>query len=349
MSEYPGVDVLICTYNEAVHVRRCLEAVLSQDYPVDRLTAWVIDGGSTDGTQEILREAARSDPRIKLIGDGRRLTLPEALAIGLSESSGEYVAKIDAHGYPERDYVRRAVEHFREGPGELGCVGGRPLQEGETLFGEAIALARTSRFGVGASEYAGTSSAGYVESVQCGIYRRDALVWVGGFDTAMNYGEDEEANWRLRAGGFKILLDTRIVFHYYTRSSWRSAFRQYKNYGYARIAVVRKHPSFLRPHHLAPAALVASIPLLGVLSVFSTPARIASGTLFVGYAVGLLGAAALAARDRRELGTRVAAAFTALHLGYGIGILAGLGKIVGRARRVRQKQLRPNCLPAEPC
>ena len=334
----PTVDVLISTLNEERHVERCLEAVLGQDYPPELVRAWLIDGGSTDATVEIARALAQRDPRLAVFADGRRRNLPEALNVGLELGSNELVAKVDGHGYPELDFLRRAAEAFaRFGP-DVACVGGRPEQHGETVMAKAIAAARTSRFGVGGSFYAGVEPVTYVEAaLQCGVYRRGPLVEVGGFDPAMAYGEDEEVNWRLRCAGYKILLDTSIRFHYFARASWKSAFRQYRNYGGARVRVVRKHPGFLRPRHVAPAALVAATAALAAVAPFSSSGRRVLGTLLGTYATAASVFAAKAASDRGAAMTvRVAASFAALHLGYGVGMLAELPKTLRALARPRR-------------
>jgi succinoglycan biosynthesis protein ExoA len=329
----PTVDVLVSTFNEEDHLPGCLDAVLGQDYPPDRLRLLLIDGGSTDSTVEVARRRSATDPRVEVVADGERRNLPAALNLAQSRSSAALVAKIDAHGYPEPDYLRLAALAFQAGGPELGCVGGRPVQEGETRFGHAVALARTSRFGVGGSEYAGASERAMVDTVQCGVYRRDVLDEVGWFDPEMNYGEDDELNWRVRRAGYEILLDARMRFHYVTRSTWKSAYRQYRNYGQARVQVVAAHPGFLRPHHLAPAALVGSAAALAATSVFSSSSRRWLGALAGAYALGATGAALAAARrtDLR-LVPDVAACFAALHVGYGVGMLRGLARWTNNRR-----------------
>jgi succinoglycan biosynthesis protein ExoA len=319
----PTVDVLFSTFNEEAYAERALRSVLDQDLPADRMRIWIVDGGSTDGTVDVLRRVAGDDPRVELIADGVRRNLPEALNVALERADGELAAKIDAHGWAEPDYLRRCAEALASDP-RLGCVGGRPVQEGETPFARALVLARGSKVGVGASEYAGDTEVGEVETVQCGVYRRAALDDVGFFDAELNYGEDEELNLRVRQGGWRIVLDTRIRFHYIARPTWKAAYRQYRNYGQARVGVVRKHPSFLRPYHLVPAAAVAGGATLAVLAPVSGLARrtLAGGS--AAYA-GIVGAGALAAaRERPASAPRVASALVALHAGYGIGMLRGV-------------------------
>jgi succinoglycan biosynthesis protein ExoA len=322
----PRVDILTSTFNEESHLPRCLDAILGQDYPEELLRVILVDGGSTDGTVGIAEERASADPRLTVVADGVSRNLPAALNVGLKLCEGDLVAKVDGHGWPELDFVSRAAEAFETGGENLGCVGGRPVQEGETRFGEALARARGSRFGVGGSEYAGSAERADVETVQCGVYRRDVLEEVGDFDPTMNYGEDDELNWRVRKAGYRILLDTSIRFHYITRDSWKGAYRQYRNYGAARVRVARAHSGFLRPYHLAPSLALAGA---GALALAATRSRRARSLLAAGglaYGTAAAASAYRAAGSEPALAPRVAAAFTALHAGYAVGMLRGLGR-----------------------
>jgi hypothetical protein len=186
-----------------------------------------------------------------------------------------------------------------------------------------VAHARTSRFGTGGSEYAGTSDRAFVDTVQCGVYRRSVLESAGCFDESMEYGEDDELNWRLRERGWRILLDTRIRFHYITRPTLRSLYRQYYRYGMAKVRVGAAHPRQLRPWHLAPVGFVATLAAVGVAAPFSARARRAGAGLVGTYLAAAVTSAVStpASRDLRSL-ARVVACFPAMHCGYGLGMLS---------------------------
>lgn len=323
----PEIDVVIPAYDEEQHLGDCLDHVDAQDYPRELIRIWVVDAGSTDATPEVVRRRAEGDPRIELIRDGRRMNAAEAVNLGVSRGSAPVMARIDAHTYPYPDYLSRAVAALEaEGDG-VACVGAQPEQEGVTRFGEAVALARTSSFGVGGSGYADKRERAYVETIQAGVYRRSAWERMEGFDTSLPHGEDEELNWRLRQAGYRLLMDTSIRFRYTTRSSWRALFRQYRNYGRSRMLVIAAHPEFLRPYHLAPAGLVGLAGALAAASPCRREARVGLGALAGAYGAGA-GAAALAATsgNDRSLAPRVAAAFAALHFGYGVGLIEGASR-----------------------
>jgi cellulose synthase/poly-beta-1,6-N-acetylglucosamine synthase-like glycosyltransferase len=322
-SELPAVDVVVPAFNEEGHVDRCLDAILAQDYPADRFHVWVVDAGSTDGTARVVRERAARDGRLALVNGRARLNAAQACNLGIEQGRSPLVARVDAHTYLYPDYLRRAAELLaQEGP-TVCCVGAQPEQVGETPFGEAVALARGSGFGVGASVYADDRVRADVDTIQAGVYRRAPLEEVGGFRTDMLVGEDEELNWRLRKAGYRLVLDTSVRFVYTTRSSWGAVFRQHRNYGQSRVRVLSAHPDFLRPYHLAPPALVLALGGLAAAAPLSARARRGLAALGLAYGAGATAAAVAAARDRPALIPRLVACFPALHLGYGAGMIEG--------------------------
>lgn len=327
----PSVDVVIPAYNEADHIEHCLERTLGQHYPAG-FRILLVDAGSSDATAEIAERVAARDPRVEVVGAGRRLTTPEALNFGISHARAEIVARIDAHGWPEPDFLAQAATTLCAGNGAIACVGGRPLEAGDSRFGRAFTLARGSRFGVGGSVYAAAERQADVDTVPWGMYRRSVLVESGGFDPEMNHGEDEELNWRLRELGYRVVFDPAVRFRYVPRKSLADAFRQYRGYGEARVRVVSKHPEFLRARHMAPAVLVAGTAGLAAGAPFRRGARAALSTLAGFYAGASVWAALAATRgEDRSLTALVAVCFPALHAGYGVGTLSGVAKRLVRA------------------
>jgi succinoglycan biosynthesis protein ExoA len=341
-SPLPSVDVVVPAYNEEAHLDACIDGVLAQDYPAERLRLLLVDAGSTDATLARARARADRDKRILVVSGRGRMTTPEALNAGLEVSAADIFARVDAHGRPAADYVSCAVEALEKGraQGVVG-VGGQPSFSGESSFGRAFTLARGSRLGVGGSVYAAPGTREIVDTVPWGVYRRTALEGVGGFDPAMNHGEDEELNWRLKAAGMRVMLDSSIRFEYVPRSSLGAVFRQYRDYGRARARVVAAHPDFLRVRHLAPATLVLSAAGLAAASPFSRLGRGGLAGLAATYAAAAAaGAVAATSREDRRLAPQVAACFPALHLGYGVGTIQGfLTELGARAKLGRGRSL----------
>jgi succinoglycan biosynthesis protein ExoA len=325
-----SVDVVVPAFNEESHIEQCLDHVLAQGYPPERIRVWVVDAGSTDRTVQVTNAYARGDPRITLVSGRGRLNAAQALNLGIAQGTSDVIARVDAHTFVDSDYLLRASELLAEMGARVACVGGQPTQVGNTRFGEAVALARRSRFGVGGSVYSDRRERAFVDTVQGGVYRRSALADVGGFAETMLVGEDEECNWRLRRAGYDIVLDVGLRFRYTTRSSWKALYRQYRNYGLSRVRVVTAHPDFARPRHFIPSLFLAGVSALLVGSIFSERARAALVVAVASYSTGAFAAATAVTRDGdRSLSPYVAACFAAQHAGYGIGVLGGIASAVG--------------------
>jgi succinoglycan biosynthesis protein ExoA len=335
----PRIDVVIPAYNEEASIGRCLDATLGQSYPPERVRVLLVDAGCSDRTLEIAR--GREDPRLVIVANGgRRLTTPEALNAGIERSDAELLARVDAHGWPEPDFLERAEATLSAGGIDVACVGGRPLPADDSRFARAFTLARGSRFGVGGSVYAAPDRLMETDTVPWGMYRREALVEVGGFDPRMQHGEDEELNWRIRRSGRRILHDPLIRFRYAPRSSLGGVFRQYRDYGRARVRVVSEHPGFLHARHLAPAAMVTGTGALATAAPFSRSARTGLAAVLGIYAsTAALCALEAARRDDITLAPLVAACFPALHAGYGVGSLVGIAHAFGHAASDRGSSL----------
>jgi cellulose synthase/poly-beta-1,6-N-acetylglucosamine synthase-like glycosyltransferase len=119
-SRLPSVTVLIPAHNEAQHIAATIQNKLEQDYPRDRLEIIVISDGSTDGTDDIVREF--SSQNVRLIRREKR----EGKAAGLNESvrhaRGEILVFSDANSLFAPDAIRRMMENFADP--EIGYVTG---------------------------------------------------------------------------------------------------------------------------------------------------------------------------------------------------------------------------------
>ena len=74
------VSILIPIRNEAAYIQRCLDAVLAQDYPSDRIEILIADGMSNDGTREIIQQFQRQHPHIHLFDNPEELSKTSNIA-----------------------------------------------------------------------------------------------------------------------------------------------------------------------------------------------------------------------------------------------------------------------------
>jgi len=332
MPALPFVTVIMPVRNEGKIIRDSLGAVLAQDYPPERMEIIVVDGMSTDDTRGVVRDLQSRDPRVSLL-DNPRGIVPSAMNLGFARSRGEIIVRVDGHCRIAPDYVRRCVGHLCEHG--VDGVGGPVRTVGETGTARTIALAMSSSFGVGGSAFRTVSDRTMLaDTVPFPAYTRAIIERAGPYDEEQVRNQDDEYNYRLRKLGAKILLAADVTSEYYSRSSVRSLWRQYYQYGYWKVRVLQKHPRQMKMRQFVPAAFVAALAAgLGAVPWAGwAPAACIAGL----YAAVNIAASVLTAR--RESMAHVpllALAFATLHVSYGLGFLSGLARFVhlwGRSR-----------------
>jgi len=117
--EYPLVSVVIPTYNSEKTLEMCLESIVNQDYPEDRVEVIIVDGGSVDRTLEIARRYTN-----KIFNNPLR-TGEAGKAVGVKKAKGDLIALIDSDNIlPTKDWLKSMVKPFIE---DEEIVGSEPL------------------------------------------------------------------------------------------------------------------------------------------------------------------------------------------------------------------------------
>lgn len=320
--------------NEEKFIERSLGAVLAQDYPLDRLEVLVVDGLSDDGTREAVQQMLAGHPNTRLLDNPRRI-VPTALNIGLAQARGEVIIRVDGHTIIEPDYVRLCVETLAATGAD--CVGGPMRAVGESPLGQAVALATSHPFGVGGARFHYAMEPQAVDTVYMGAWPRRAFAQVGHFDEEMVRNQDDEFSYRLRAAGGRIWLHPGIRSTYYARSTLRTLWRQYYQYGYWKVRVFQKVPGAAQPRHWAPPlfalAVVGGLPLALLIPIVRFPYL--AGLVLYGV-VNLAVSIRIAAREGWRHLLRLPLVFAVLHLAYGLGYWVGIGRFGPPWRRVNR-------------
>lgn len=331
--EPPLVTVIMPIRNEEAFITRSLGAVLGQDYPADRMQVLVADGMSDDGTRSVIASLAEAHPQhaIEIVDNPGRI-VPTGFNAALDRARGDIVVRVDGHTIIDPDYVSECVSALSESGADN--VGGRMDAVSDGPIGAAIALATSSPFGVGDSQFHYAQGRHWVDSVYMGAWPRAVFDRVGGFDPEMVRNQDDEFNYRLGAQGGRILLTDRIRSRYYNRSSLTALFRQYRQYGHWKVRVLQKHPRQMSARQFAPPALVAALAGGALLAPFSRPVRRLWLALVAAYGIANLGASVtLARREGLRHMRLLPIVFGALHIGYGAGFLGGLVTFRNRWKR----------------
>ena len=103
----PLVTVIVPCRNEGKWIGPCLESILANDYPRERLEVLVVDGMSSDETRRWWNDIAAGHACIRLLDNDRRIT-PAALNIGIAAARGSVIVRMDAHVEYPADYISLA-------------------------------------------------------------------------------------------------------------------------------------------------------------------------------------------------------------------------------------------------
>jgi len=286
---------------------------------------------SDDETRSLLIDYSARNCRVRVIDNPGRI-VSTGLNAAVRMASGDVIVRMDAHTEYAPDYVRQCVDVLRKTGADN--VGGPWVARGTGYLSRAIAAAFQSPFAIGGARSHDAGHEGPVDTVYLGCWPREVFARVGEFDEDLVRNQDDEFNLRLARAGGKIWQSPSIRSWYQPRGSLAGLFRQYMQYGYWKVRVIRKHrlPASLR--HLVPGLFVAALVGLGLAAPFSRPALWAWLGLAGLYLTAVLTASFVTARrDGWKLLPALPAVFACYHLGYGVGFLCGLAALAQRGKQ----------------
>ncbi|MCI0615923.1 glycosyltransferase family 2 protein [bacterium] len=315
LEQIPFVSVIMPVRNEEDFIEHSLGSVLKQDYPEDRMEILVVDGNSKDGMRQKIQS-----PRVKIL-DNPAGIVPSSLNIGLRNAMGDVIIRVDGHCVLPFDYISNCVQVLRESGAD--CAGGRQKAYGEGVVGKVIALAMSSRFGVGTAYFHYGTKPTWVDTVYLGAYQRDTFQKTGGFDEELVRNQDDEFNFRLAQAGGKIRFDPKISANYYARDSISRLWKQYFEYGFYKVLVIRKRRAVSSIRQLAPSAFVIALLLSFILALVSGQMWIMA-TVLGPYLLANFGTSVFLGYQRIRTILLLPIVFGCMHIAYGVGFLAGL-------------------------
>lgn len=340
LPELPAVSYVMPVLNEEGFLEAAVRTILAQDYPGEKEIVLAL-GPSRDRSDEIAGALAAEDPRVRLVENPQR-DIPAGLNAAIAASRHPVVIRVDAHSELTPDYTRRGIEALRRE--SAANVGGIMRAAGSTPVQRAIARCYNSPFGLGGGAYHGDGEPGPAESAYLGIFRREALDAVGGYDPGILRGEDWELNLRIRRAGGRIWFEPRLQVTYHPRASLGDLAKQFFATGTWRAVLVRKYGGANPIRFFAPGALVVAlaVSLVALALLVTGVLPWASGwpVLLAPLAAYLLAIAVATLRipEQRGILDRLltAATLVTMHVCWGSGFLRGItlggGRVVDRSR-----------------
>jgi len=205
----PLASVIVVAWNAAAVLGRCLEHLLTQDYPNREII--VVDDGSTDDTADIARRAStRGD--VTLLRRRRNRGCPSARNLGLRHAEGEIVAFVDADGFAAADWLSAIVAAFEEDPRIGGVASTVFFDDNPMIVNGAGGIVNRQGWAADLSmneSYEDVRLAAQaLYPMGCGMaLRREALQRVGPFDDRMlNYYDDVDYGTRLWRAGYRVAV-----------------------------------------------------------------------------------------------------------------------------------------------
>lgn len=306
------ISVICPIYNEASYLPGIL-AFFQHSEPLEK-ELLLIDGGSTDGSLELILQFQQDFNNIHLINNPDKY-VPFGLNKAIPMCKGEFIARIDAHAEYPADYFQACLKAIRKTGAEN--VGGAIHSEGEGPVGQAIACAMSSQFGVGNVSFRTMKTDAYVDTVPFGFWKRDIFNRFGLFDEKLIRNQDDEFNYRILKRGGKIFQSSEIHCRYFVRPSFKSLFKQYYQYGLYKPLVIKKIGKVVKLRHLVP-VLFAFYLLILPLSFFFI-------YLLIPAVIYIFSSLFFALRCKANT-ILIMIAFFILHFSYGMGFLHGLIK-----------------------
>lgn len=221
-----SVSVVINTFNRCASLATTLTALRRQNHP--HFEVIVVNGPSTDGTSPLL-ESQRDSLRV---GTCNERNLSVSRNVGIAMAAGDLVAFIDDDGVPDENWLADAVAAFDRD--EIAGVGGFVYDH--TGYRLQYRYSFADRLGRGIFNiakpmdeefcYPGSSIYPYLQGTNA-IFRRSALLEVGGFDEEYDYYLDEtDLCLRLVDAGYLLRqLSNSLVYHRFLPSHIRQANR----------------------------------------------------------------------------------------------------------------------------
>lgn len=259
--QLPFVSIVLPVKNAERTIGKTFEYLANIDYPADRREIILSDGGSKDRTLEIIREYQQKEERLRLVEVPDCPSPGEARNQALKIVQGEYIIFTDADCAPEKDWIHRLLEPFRNDP-QIGAVGGEILTLNTSGGNNLVELYCQITNFLRVNGRCGVRESGYFPSLsELGLYpsyvdggnqcpffatanmavSRSAMESIGMSFWAEPTGEDVDFSLRLQLKGYRLYFQKEAVVKHIHRAEEQSLFKQWFGYGYGHPLLIARH------------------------------------------------------------------------------------------------------------
>ena len=206
------VSLISTVLNSAEHGGAFLESIRAQTRPPDEIV--IVDGGSTDGTVELLRD----EEGVTLIEEPGA-NIAQGRNVAISAATHDVIAVSDADCVLAPEWLERLLESLEDADVAMGAY--RPLAAN---FFQVCAAA------VAVPEPSELRADRFMPSSRSVAFRRDAYLEAGGYPEWLDKGEDMWIDLRWRERGVRMELAPDAIAYWRVRPSLVAHWRQYADY-----------------------------------------------------------------------------------------------------------------------
>lgn len=325
------VSIIIPARNEEKFIGKCLQGILSQDYPHNNMEIIVVDGASLDKTKEVVGQYSERYPFIRIIDNPKKIT-PVSMNIGVKNAHGDFVGIFGAHSeLISNDYIKQCLEAMRQHNADVGGGVVTTTPASNSLAAQAIALVLTHRLGTGGAKFReGVKTIVEADTAFNCFYRKGIFQKAGFFNEQLTRSQDMDLSIRIKKTGGKIILVPSVQTRYFPKSRLGGFLQHNIKDGIWAILPMKYTALPLKLRHFIPLLFVVSI----IVSFFLSPLSsmffyFGLGILVSYFATIFIASILIALKEKRlMLLPYLVVAFVIRHFGYGVGSLVGLVKLI---------------------
>lgn len=278
-----GVSFVVPVYNGRRWLAAVIDGIEAQrdGRPFEII---VVDDGSRDGSQRLLKEA-EAEGRLRMI-DGPRRGSAAAINLGIREARHSIICQIDQDVILQPGWLAPLLAAL-EDPGVAAAQGHYITASDAGFWARVMGRDLEHRYA--------TITGDFTDHVCTGntAYRASALHQCGLLDEDMGYGSDNDLSYRLTDAGYRLAFCHKAVSVHRWRDDARGYMRQQFGVGYGRLDILVRHPHRAAGDDVSGLMMMAHGPLMGCALLFFIGAGIAailgaSSTIPLAIALGIL-------------------------------------------------------------